>query len=298
MPFIQAKCTNCGGILEVDSTKDAAICKYCGTPFIVEKAINNYNTTNNITASTVNVYGDTCNKNNLIRRINDYCMVKQYDEAIKICKLALSEYPADRELLIKTLELLSTYVFDYELYLKSINSLKVLEGNKVIDEYAIQLKKNIINNCVSIFRSKLIYMGVGSLKGSWENQVKGCLYKIFDENSISEIISASKCYAKVYGEKILEPQTIYKIVEVVAIIGDVAVCRYQHPDPDLRSFSYYTTIHTVPYNPENNKNEIEEEIRLRKRKCPKCGEDIVFKLLKKPQCSKCGYKIPITSFSI
>lgn len=57
MPLVAAKCTQCGGVLEVDSTHDAAICKYCGTPFITEKAINNYNVTNNIQASVVNIYG-------------------------------------------------------------------------------------------------------------------------------------------------------------------------------------------------------------------------------------------------
>lgn len=57
MPLIQAKCTNCGATLEVDNTKDAVVCPYCNSAFIVEKAINNYNTTNNITANTVNVFG-------------------------------------------------------------------------------------------------------------------------------------------------------------------------------------------------------------------------------------------------
>ena len=57
MPLVQAKCTNCGANLEVDNSKDAAICTYCGTPFIVEKAIHNYNTTNNIQAGVVNIYG-------------------------------------------------------------------------------------------------------------------------------------------------------------------------------------------------------------------------------------------------
>ena len=57
MALVQAKCTNCGANLEVDSSKEAAICQACGTPFIVEKAINNYNTTNNIKADVVNVYG-------------------------------------------------------------------------------------------------------------------------------------------------------------------------------------------------------------------------------------------------
>lgn len=57
MPLVQAKCTNCGANLEIDNTKDAAICPYCGTAFVVEKAINNYNTTNQIHAGTVNIYG-------------------------------------------------------------------------------------------------------------------------------------------------------------------------------------------------------------------------------------------------
>lgn len=57
MPLVSAKCTNCGASLEVENTKDAAICPYCDTPYIVEKAVNYYNTTSNITAEVVNVYG-------------------------------------------------------------------------------------------------------------------------------------------------------------------------------------------------------------------------------------------------
>lgn len=57
MPIIPAKCTNCGASLEIDSAKDAAVCPYCGSAFIVEKAINNYHTTNHISANTVNIYG-------------------------------------------------------------------------------------------------------------------------------------------------------------------------------------------------------------------------------------------------
>ena len=57
MSLVQAKCTNCGANLEVDNSKDAAICSYCGTPFIVEKAINNYNVTNNFHAGVINVFG-------------------------------------------------------------------------------------------------------------------------------------------------------------------------------------------------------------------------------------------------
>lgn len=60
MPLVDAKCTNCGATLVVDSAKDAAICEFCGSAFIVEKAINYYSYSvtnhNQITADVVNVY--------------------------------------------------------------------------------------------------------------------------------------------------------------------------------------------------------------------------------------------------
>lgn len=46
MPLVAAKCTQCGANLQIDSAKDAAVCPYCNTPFVTEKAINNYNTYN------------------------------------------------------------------------------------------------------------------------------------------------------------------------------------------------------------------------------------------------------------
>ena len=58
MPLIPLSCPFCGANLTVDSSKDAAICEYCGKPYIVKDAIVQNYTTNvtNITADTVNVY--------------------------------------------------------------------------------------------------------------------------------------------------------------------------------------------------------------------------------------------------
>ena len=56
MRLVSAKCPNCGANFKIDSTKDAVICEYCGSAIIVEKAINNYNVTNNINAGVVNIY--------------------------------------------------------------------------------------------------------------------------------------------------------------------------------------------------------------------------------------------------
>lgn len=53
MPLVPAKCTQCGATLSIDSAQDAAICSFCNTPFVVEKAINNYNVTNNTNIGAV-----------------------------------------------------------------------------------------------------------------------------------------------------------------------------------------------------------------------------------------------------
>ena len=59
MSFVAAKCTQCGSSIEVDNSKDADVCSHCGTAFITQKAITNYNTyvQNNIQNATVNITG-------------------------------------------------------------------------------------------------------------------------------------------------------------------------------------------------------------------------------------------------
>jgi len=57
MPLVPAKCSNCGAVLKIDSGLEAAVCEFCKTPFIVEKAINNYTTTLNIENANIQVAG-------------------------------------------------------------------------------------------------------------------------------------------------------------------------------------------------------------------------------------------------
>ena len=58
MDLIPGICTQCGATLSVSKEKDAMVCPYCGTPFVVKKAIQNFNTTYHITnhISAQNVY--------------------------------------------------------------------------------------------------------------------------------------------------------------------------------------------------------------------------------------------------
>ncbi len=59
MALLKAKCTSCGADLQVDGSRDAAICPYCGSAFVVEKAVANFygSSVGSINASVVNIYG-------------------------------------------------------------------------------------------------------------------------------------------------------------------------------------------------------------------------------------------------
>ena len=101
MALVPAKCTQCGASIEVDPSQEAGICKSCGTAFITEKVIKNYNTFN--VDNSVNIYlgGKGDNKkeerNDEIRGLIvslDYTdVVDTYERIEKI----LGKYPGSAE---------------------------------------------------------------------------------------------------------------------------------------------------------------------------------------------------------
>lgn len=109
MKIVAAKCTNCGGVLEVDAEKDAAVCKYCNTPFIVEKAIENYNitnnyttinntvnnTVNNISGQEVHIHQDGESPEQLLENIKALLKRNERDLANKTYQKLKEKYPAD-----------------------------------------------------------------------------------------------------------------------------------------------------------------------------------------------------------
>lgn len=98
MPLVNAKCTNCGAPLQVDNTHEAAVCQYCGSAFIVEKAIQNFNIsfTNNITAQNVIIAGKgEMEKERLLQNANTNENFKEYNKAYEIYKQVSEDYPDD-----------------------------------------------------------------------------------------------------------------------------------------------------------------------------------------------------------
>ncbi len=97
MGMIPARCTQCGADLEVDASADAAICPNCSTPFIVEKAINNYNTTykvENLKADKV-IVQDANSCDNLILAGEDFLKLNEKEKARDKFQKAVSDFPGD-----------------------------------------------------------------------------------------------------------------------------------------------------------------------------------------------------------
>ena len=99
MPIVAAICTQCGAGLQVDNSLDAAICPFCNVAFIVEKAINNYNTTNyvnnNISNSVVNIMNGGNDIEHLLQNVNTFMKIRKYNEAEKLLKDITMQFPED-----------------------------------------------------------------------------------------------------------------------------------------------------------------------------------------------------------
>lgn len=97
MPLVPALCTQCGSRLEIDTSQQVDVCPYCHTPFITEKAINNYNTTNvnnigNLHAEVVNVYDDI-SIDNRVKSGETFIRQNDYISAERVFEPLTKEYP-------------------------------------------------------------------------------------------------------------------------------------------------------------------------------------------------------------
>lgn len=95
MSFVPAICTQCNAKIEVDDTKDAGICQYCGTAFVTEKVIVNYNTyvttNNNFAGANINILSG--NLDNYIKIAKNAIDAGNGKEAIDYTNKALEINP-------------------------------------------------------------------------------------------------------------------------------------------------------------------------------------------------------------
>ncbi len=95
MPLVPAICPQCGGKINVDNAQKAAVCIFCGTPFIVQEAIENHN------HYTVNQFGEGANvtinegtsRERYLSNGNTALRLRNYDLALDTFQKFTRDYP-------------------------------------------------------------------------------------------------------------------------------------------------------------------------------------------------------------
>lgn len=76
--FVPAICPQCGAQITVDPSRETAFCPYCGTKYLIDRAINNYNTYVNNTYTTENTtYNVQVGKRGFAQSAFDYMNQRQ-----------------------------------------------------------------------------------------------------------------------------------------------------------------------------------------------------------------------------
>lgn len=189
MPLVDAKCTNCGATLKVDNVKDAAICEHCGSAFIVEKAINNYNTTNHnyFSAQVVNVYGSMDSHNPIASPI------KKFEKYQKELSIISADRLISPSLLVEVIEFI-----DSNPDLKGSNRLY----NKIVDYsnnicFSFDFSYNKGSSFCEINNYQSLWKNSGRTGNDGNNFTEWIFYK-------TEVFTGKKDVLRIIQQKITE----------------------------------------------------------------------------------------------
>ena len=95
--LVPGNCTNCGASVQVDPDQQAAICPACGTPYIIQKAINNFNVNNtgnmSVENAVINVAGVSAD--NHIKRAIEFEKSGELEKALEYYNKALDAEPSN-----------------------------------------------------------------------------------------------------------------------------------------------------------------------------------------------------------
>lgn len=191
MPFVQGKCENCGGVLAVDPSLNVANCPFCGTAYVVQDSINNYNTSikvESMHANVVNVVDESSSEARL-KAGAAYLKIGKFDFAEKEYQFVTKTAPQNY---LGWLGLIESKSNNYSRRIKSASELRLL------NEYALSAStlapsgsnNSIIEKCISYLRNEeernaVEKESIAKVLADCANQLK----PLFDESkSLSEQI--------------------------------------------------------------------------------------------------------------
>lgn len=98
MALISGRCKNCNGVIQFDEGLKKGFCSFCGTPFISEEVVNNYNNYYNTqyNIQNANIKIDTQNAEKKIERAEVFLTkIKNNEKADELFKQASEEAPSN-----------------------------------------------------------------------------------------------------------------------------------------------------------------------------------------------------------
>ena len=247
MPLIPLSCPNCGGNLTVESSKDAAICEFCGKPYIVKDAIVQNYINNVINIDTVNVFAgkDYVVKSGVLVEYNGEGSDIKIPDSVK-------ELSAD--------------VFAG----LPIETLEFSEGIKIIPAYAFQ-------NCKAL--RKVVFPN--SLETIGESAFGGCVslvkleipdnVKLIDTNAFRGCINLESVYIDKAGADIrIEHTAFYECDRITKVFWA----------------GRYSSECTAVFSNRSNRV-IQNEWKGDESLCPWCGHELKQKRNGKLKCTFC-----------
>ncbi|MBR3885576.1 MAG: hypothetical protein IKJ33_03830 [Clostridia bacterium] len=151
MAFVSAKCTQCGGQIDVDDTKDAGICKHCGMAFVTEKVIKNYNYTSNynITNNITKIINgkDSDEAEDFFNRGLTNLKLENYNKALDNFEKAIDKAPEVAKYYFYVAYVESDKMKNIEIFTNLLKPFYKLanqvELEKLSQEYGLSLKKGV-----------------------------------------------------------------------------------------------------------------------------------------------------------
>lgn len=159
--LVPGTCTNCGASLQVDPSQQAAICPACGTPYIVQQAINNFNihSTGNISIENAVIAVPGANAENYLKRAIGYEQQFDLEKALEYYNKALDADASNQDAMTSVARInmiLNDYVYKSGIAVSGLFSSGklVLKKNRLLyitnkgkeTRYELSLMTNIKGN--------------------------------------------------------------------------------------------------------------------------------------------------------
>ena len=221
MTLVPAICTQCGSKLEVDPSKEAAVCPYCKTPFITQKAINHYNTTNvtnigSVHADVLNMTDDN-SRDNRVKSGETFITFNDYVSAEKIFGELTKDCPYDYRGWWGLIRVYSVDFSDMTIDGEKLSSIaqlyqKAIAVASIDEQKAIEPQYEAYYNSV---REKLDALLLDTQTKIKNLETEFNRYKRDHEDQINHISEQKK--------KIMSPSVVLAIV-ILVIVGITVVC--------------------------------------------------------------------------